>query len=549
MSALFSLLVPILAVSPIQHVSTHDNILGHAVQRAPDGVLRSWYQPETPGAAFGPVALLASDFLAKRCPVEPKTGLPFYLISCGFEPTDTSRKAYVASDWPNNPACVFAGVELSLAQGAYPYTGDPAYIAAVKGMLDYALAHGTTPASFAWPNLPYSSANPFETEYHGATKWEDKGNIGDGLEVLQPDKAGELGAAYAAFYEVTGEQRYLDAALACADTLAAHVRDAVPDPDPLRQVNSDPSPWPFRVNARTGAVVAAYTADVLPPIRLFRELLRIGARIRLSDTRRVAYARADALAWHWLFSRVGPMTTFVWNGYFEDIPNDPTRADRVEIIPVELAKYLLRHPEADPDAGVHVKALLYWVHTAFRDATWEGICEQTWCYDPMGSHTARFGSLCALAYEQTGDPSLKAWALTYLNFATYTAHEDGYVAVGPNWPSAWWSDGYGDYIRHFFDALGAVPAWAPAGENHLLRSDSAVREIHYAPDGIALSTFDPENHLVFRVVRKPAAVLAGGKPLPEAADATAPGYRWEPLPSGGVLRVTVREAVDVRVTF
>ena len=544
-----ALLFSVLAASPIQIVSTHDAILGHAVERGSDGALRSWYRPETPGAAFGHVALLASDFLARRCPVEPKTGLPFYLISCGFEPKDAARTAYSASDWPHNPACFFAGAELSLAQGAYPYTGDPAYLSVVQKMLDYALAHGTTPADFAWPNLPYSSANPFEKEYRGATRWFENGNIGDGPEVLQPDKAGELGGAYAAFYEITGQQRYLDAALACADTLAARVRDVVPDSDPLKGPAVDRSPWPFRVNARTGAVVSDYTANVLPPVRLLRELQRIGARIGLSEARRGAYARAESLAWRWLFSRAGPMATFVWNGYFEDIPNDPARANRVEIIPVELAKYLLRHPETDPDAEVHVRALLYWVQTAFRDAAWEGICEQTWCFAPMGSHTSRFGSLCALAYERTRDPALKAWALTYLNFATYMTGEDGYVAVGPNWPSAWWSDGYGDYIRHFFDALGAVPAWAPPGEDHLLRSDSAVREIRYAPGEIALTAFDPDNRLVFRTAKKPRAVLAGGKALTEFADSSAPGYRWEALASGGVLHVSVLDATDLRIAF
>ena len=41
---------------------------------------------------------------------------------------------------------------------------------------------------------------------------------------LEPDKVGELGCAYLQFYEFTLEKKYLQAALHCADALAAHVR-------------------------------------------------------------------------------------------------------------------------------------------------------------------------------------------------------------------------------------------------------------------------------------------------------------------------------------
>src|SRR4030042_2919395 len=89
---------------------------------------------------------------------------------------------------------------------------------------------------------------------------------GDGLHGIEPDKVGELGIAYLKFYEATGDKKYLGAAINCADALAKHVR---------KEANTIKSPWPFRVNAKTGVVISEYCAIVIEPIRLLDERLRI----------------------------------------------------------------------------------------------------------------------------------------------------------------------------------------------------------------------------------------------------------------------------------
>ena len=121
------------------------------------------------------------------------------------------------------------------------------------------------------------------------------------------------------------------------------------------------SPWPYRANARTGVVIDAYTANVIEPIRMFEELLRIRGRIGLSAERVTAYERARRLATNWLFSRNGPLVTAVWNGYFEDVPSDPKLGNRVQNIPMETIRHLLKHPPADVDVERHAVALLAWV--------------------------------------------------------------------------------------------------------------------------------------------------------------------------------------------
>lgn len=530
-------LLPALAIAQLAHVSTDKTILGREVIFDAEHRVLPWHQPDVPGAGYDHVIRLAADFILHRAPVEPKTRLPMYLVTCSFSKPDLHGRTYVADNWPNNPACIFAGAVHSFAVGYYGYTGDPAGIDIVRQMLDHQLTHGTTPDNFAWPGVPYASADPFSATYQGSGNWEADGMRGDGLHGIEPDKIGELGYGYLRFFEITGEPRFLQAALRCADVLVAGVRDLSPANSSLSINTAEKSPWPFRVNARTGTVISEYCSNVLEPIKLFDELLRVADRISLEPGRREKYQATRDLAWRWLYSRNGPMKTFVWNGYFEDVQNDPTRSNRLQITPGELAKHLINHPELSPNALSDAATLIRWISTVFKADRWDAINEQTWCYEPMGSHTARYGAVCAMLFERTGDPYYKDQAYRFLNYATYMTLDDGHVSVGPNWPGAWWSDGYTDYVRHYFDAMAAIPEWAPAGQNHLLRSSSVVQQITYAPEKITLRTYDATTDLVFRLTQEPLAVKAGDQELKKASSPAAGTYVWQPLAAGGVLRL------------
>jgi len=274
-----------------------DTICGHKVYRDKDAGILGWYKPEIPGATFDKVVRLASEYVKSGCPVEPSTGKKVFFTHCSILRDKVTEKEYqlglTGSKWPHNPAGLFAGMVKSLAVDYYMYSGDTAYIGEVKSMLDYQLDNGTTPSNYAWANCPYSSADPGDQKYEGATIFEKKfsqENIanyrlaGDGKHVLQPDKVGELGYGYLLFYEITNDQKYLDAALYCADALAWHVREV---PTEWYQRVGEPlkSPWPFRVNARTGETLEDYCANVVEPVKLFNELLRIKAKIKLSNQR------------------------------------------------------------------------------------------------------------------------------------------------------------------------------------------------------------------------------------------------------------------------
>lgn len=511
-----------------------DSILQHAVRRDENGRLLPWYQPRTPGAGYVHVATLAAEFI-RNAPVYDPLQLPMYFITCCFH--EGKNGEFVAEDWMHNPACVWAGLVQGLAVHYHAFSGDGSYIDLVRSMLDYQLENGTTPADWPWPNVPYASADPFETTYRGAQKWQEDGLRGDGLYGIEPDKIGELGIGYLTFYEITEEKRYLDAAIHCAKVLATHVRDVRPGPPPFSPAETEKSPWPFRVNAKTNEVLSDYCSNVVEPIRLFDELLRIKNRINLSNEQVVSFQRARQLAWDWLYSINGPMKTYIWNAYFEDIPNDPDRSNRVQITPMETARFLLKHPELDAHLDLNIPALLHWVASAFATEGMDAIKEQTWCYAPMGSHTSRYASICALWYERTGDEYYKDQAERFFNLATYMCQENGYVSVGPNWPGAWWSDGYGDYIRHFMEGIAAIPQWAPADENHLLQSTSVIQKIHYTGSEIRYQTFDETSTETLRLIKKPHKVYVNEKLIPQNDQLVESSWSWTQFEKGGVVRV------------
>lgn len=537
----------------VQYNVGRDSIAGHKAVFGEHGELQSWYKPDTPGAGYDHVLQLASEFIKDGVPVDSRTGEKMYFVTCCFQgphmhDDSSAPNGLIAEDWMHNPACFFAGAVIGLAKGYRVYSGDEGYIEVVREMLDYQLENGTTPDGWVWAKVPYASADPFQRTYVGATRWESDGMRGDGLHGIEPDKVGELGYAYLVFYEITEDEKYLAAALNCADALSSHLRDIPGDLAPFTAAEIVQSPWPFRVNARTGEIISEYTSNVIEAIKLFDELLRIGKRIELDDQRIQAYENTRKRVWRWLYSKSGPMKTYIWNGYFEDIPNDPDRSNRVQITPLETARYLIQHPDLDPDIEYNVPALIRWVASVFGTEGMDAIKEQTWCYEPMGSHTARYASICAMWFEHTGDEWYREEASRFFNLATYMADENGVVRVGPNWPSSWFSDGYGDYIRHFMDGLGAVPEWAPAGEDHMLKSSSVIQQIKYDDRSIGYTSYDEQSVEILRLKNKPRAIYVGNNIIPEIeAGPGKPGWWWRQLEKGGILKISKSGGYEVSV--
>lgn len=195
-----------------------DSMCGAKVNLDKSGKLLGRYKPQTPGASYSIAVKLAVDFL-KNCPVSPKNNLPLYLTHCSMY--RDGKGGYVGSDWPHNPIVVNGGLVQSLAIDWRNYSGDETMLALARQALDHQIKFGTTPAAWRWSNVPYASSDAGSVTYQGASRFdtaitdENKGR-GDVSYVLEVDKIGEMGIGYLKFYQITGEKKYLEAAINCA---------------------------------------------------------------------------------------------------------------------------------------------------------------------------------------------------------------------------------------------------------------------------------------------------------------------------------------------
>ncbi len=444
------------------------------------------------------VIWLAMDFI-KRCPRDPRNGLPWYLqYSCFW--TDPLRPTI----WPDNPAGKFAWAVTTLIK-YYPYSGDAAFIDIVRSMLDRLIDH-RAPSHFQWPNAPYASAHPGTGVYFGARA--------DGEYATEPDKVAQVGRAFLDFYELTAEEKYFRAAVDCATTLLAN----------LRQGDAQHSPVPFRVDVRDGQVIEEYTADMVQLLRLFDELVRLGES---------QYADARDRVMQWILDY--PLQHNTWKGYFEDIRLDLANENRDQLTALETARYLLTTPGIAGNQYESAKRVIDWVKENLGAEPFFSaipIHEQKFCYHVMGSHTARFAALCAAWYEHSHEANYREMAIRSLNWATYMSSEDGTVTVGVDRPDyynqCWFTDGYFDYVPHFLDVMAALPEFAPSDADHLLRSSTVVKNIEYNSLRIRYSTFDQAGEQLLRLTFEPATVLCNGESLaPITTGGLAAGWHYD----------------------
>ena len=529
-----------------------DTMCGAKVNLDKNGKLLSRYEPQTPGAGYVKAVELAVNFW-KNCPVSNANNLPLYIIHCSMY--RDGKGGYYGSSWPHNPIVVNAQMVQSMAIDWRNFSGDESMIEITRQALDHQIKYGTTPANWEWASVPYASSEAGDIIYDGASKFDTARtaeNIGrgDGSFVLEVDKIGEMGIAYLEFYQITNETKYLDAAIQCADALAKHVRKGVHGKGGLEwKTLVLTSPWPFRVKAEKGQITEDYTSHVVENLRLFEELLRIKERIQLPAMKADAYKKTTDLVWYWLYSSEGPIKTSIWKGYFEDIRIDDINLNRVNNSPMELARYLVKNPAHDPNISTTVPGLIWWVKNTFSEPGMNAINEQTGCYMPMGSHTSRYASICAMWYEYSGDEWFKEEAFRYYNHATYMAEPDGVVQTGHNWGAEiLFSDGYVDYIRHFMEGLAAIPEWVPVG-NHLLKSTSTIQKIKYEPGKISFRTYDKQSEVVVRLASKPTSVLVSDNRLNQITQLFENGYMWKALEKGGVLKLKYTNGNNVVIIY
>lgn len=531
----------ILAVVLTSTTFAQEKLFWHNVRLDKENKLLSWNTSDSPYDAV--VCKAWGAFI--NIPDQDGGGTkPYIIYPVFYGPKDNGKALFEGRDWTHNPAGLFAMLTDS-AMLYYAYSGDEKVIAVIRTILDHHIDHGSTDGNEVWACVPYASSNGGSFEYKGADdkryKQED-GFLGrgDGIGFIETDKVGELGLGYLRFYEFTLEDKYKNAAIKCADALAKHIR----------QGDESHSPWPFRVDAKTGKIIKEqYTSNAVGPIRFLDEMIKAGIGNKEN------YIKARKIAFDWMMKY--PVQNNIWTQYFEDIHIYPDyRTNINQYCPLETARYLLENPQVDNDWKKHCKNIISWVTANFakdsltmaglpeKGNQWgaEVMSEQINDMDKMSSHTSRFASVLALWYEKTGDQSAKERAFRSFNWATYSCNESGLVKTSIDEGTGYWfSDGYGDYMRHFLRGMASVPQWAPQKENHLLRSSSIVQSIKYSDEKIVYKTFSPSSVELFKLTVKPEQIYCGGKILAEKF------YSVEPVEGGGFAVKIQKEGGDVRI--
>src|SRR5580700_9920580 len=494
-------------------VSTVDQpeIAGRPVQLDTQGKLLPWPMPDNIGYSYSSHILTQWQILWDQY---NRQRLPYYY--CCFDFDRTSFEMFPDLHWANSTGYLRAMMQ-GFMERLYPYTGDPRTLIFLQDLVDYELENGLTPAAYVWPQVPYASANPGAKRYTG---WSAHGE-----DYIEPHVVGEDGYAYLRLYEMTGNTKYLRAAIRCAEALAKNFKTG----DELH------SPWPYRCFARDGSLnggkgMFRYSANVVEPIMLFDELIRLNQ----GDT--ASYKKVREGAWAWLMKY--PMQNNLWVGYFEDV--QASMGNLNQVIPLEFARYVLLHQEKDAEWREHSRKLIEWVKTTPKwpkyivhgatVTTEQGNGKEFCCNLPnqcCDSHTSRLAATEALYYTMTGDVAYKEMAYRSYNWVTYFQglSKGAAAPFGTQW---WFTDQYADGPRRLMDAFWAVPEWAPADESHLLGSSSVVTHIAYGRGSVTYSTFDPHSVDVLRLDFDLSTITADGKPLSARPSLDAAGYVFDP---------------------
>jgi len=512
---------------PVTSVVDATSIAGHPVQLDPQGKLLPWPMPDNTGYSYSSHVLTQWTILWDQYNRQR-----LHYFYCCFDYDRTTFELAPDPHWANSTGYLRAMLQ-GFVERLYPYTGDPRTVAFLERFVDYELDNGLTPEGYAWPRVPYASANPGAKRYTG---WSQLGE-----DYVEPHVVGADGYGYLRLYEMTGNTKCLRAAIRCADALVKNYKPG----------DENNSPWPVRVWARDGKAegrpMGPYSANVSEPIMLFDELMRLGQ----GDI--ASYAQVRAGAWEW-FQKY-PLANNVWVGYFED--TIPSMGNMNQVIPLEFARYVLLHPEKDPQWREHARQLIEWVKTTPKWPKYivhgalvtneQGNGINFCCNEPnqcCDSHTSRLAAVEALYFAKTGDVAYREAAFRSYNWVTYFQglSLDAHTPFAAQW---WFTDEYADGPRRMMDAFWAVPEWAPADESHLLGSSSVVTKITYGKGSVTYSTFDPQSSDVLRLDFVPEIITADGKPLSRRKDLDQPGFSFDDATR--VLRIRHDDARDIDI--
>jgi hypothetical protein len=407
-------------------------LAGHEIKRDVDGGLLPW-------TAWNDALDREMDFYA-RSPSDH--GYPIFatvtFLDGNWKPSERPNTTIPAMQ-------VGMGILSYLKYAALRGEKDKRSLATARAMGDYLVNETLTPDSGKYPRFTRSTGK------RGSFPLPpDGGSQGDHPYEIEPDKGGIAGYALILLSDATKDPKYLDQALRNARVLAANQ-----SPGGAAQ-----SPWPFRVDWRSGESRGAVSGNMTYILRLYDELLARG---------HPEFAAPREALWRWIKDYQIPSASkdgALFAQFFEDHRRE---TNRTSWAPLNLARYLLEKKESlDPEWQADAGALVDFVRKTFTH-TENGVVvchEQDDNHNAYGGVNSTYGAVLALDAKATGLESLAREARQALNFALYAIDEKGRPRDLPSHgdPGGWQEDAHTDVIHNYADALRAFPEWGLAKE-------------------------------------------------------------------------------------
>jgi hypothetical protein len=312
-------------------------------------------------------------------------------------------------------------------------------LATARALGDYLINEALTPGTGRYPGFTRSTGTREQFPLP-----PDSGRQGDRPFEIEPDKGGIAGYALAALSDVGG-QRYLDQALHNARVLAADQRPG----------DASRSPWPFRVDFRTGEPRGEVSGNMVYILRLYDTLIARGFG---------EFSAPRAALWDWIGRYQIPSAArdgALFAQFFED---HDTPTNRTAWAPLNLARYLLEQRELlDPEWCKHAGTLVDFVRRTFTHQEFGvTVChEQDEDKQAWGGVVSTYGAVLAMYAKALDSAPLAGEARQALDFALYNIDASGCprdVFTNPE-PGGWQEDAHTDVIHNYVDALSAYPEW------------------------------------------------------------------------------------------
>ncbi|PIU95811.1 MAG: hypothetical protein CO096_17780 [Armatimonadetes bacterium CG_4_9_14_3_um_filter_66_14] len=436
------------------------------------------------------------------------------------------------ADWNDGDLGQRAAYVLASLIDYYRYSGDPAAVSLLSVFADFLLDHCQTTADHPWPRFLISC--PTKGKHYAQA---------DPTGFIQLDLVAEAGTELVRAYELTGNKRWLDAALHWAELLAEK-RGREPGTPPWgRYANPEDVPWG---KSPTGNLQTGGVAFLLA---FFDQLIRLGytgSNDCLVDAREAgrAYLR-DQLLPRWTVDDTWGRNYWDWE--------DPVHAENVT---EWVVQQLLDHPDVFPNWRADARNILslFLNRTSVSPNSRGDVYSGAWAYPESSGCCGRslwYGPLeLAPIYAKYGVLVDSEWAREMgrrqMLLATYDIHETGVVEDnldgGQIVAGGWFKIAHPMALKHVLHAMAWLPEEFGANrENHLVRTDSVVRSVVYGDGRVAYTTFDapPPSVDVLRLAFRPLRVTAESKPLGERQQLDANGFQLTPLP-GGDFVLTIR---------